>query len=977
MDKVRLYQILSVLLIPYREPGFLVPEKDVIAEAGYSFRMLQKREMMTVSQREKWEKRYNRSENSLRSFLKEHSEWNIRKLDDFRLLLNLFFPDSKVASLFDEKCQQDVHIEINQLYLQNLYEIAKSLLTFRDGRTAIRTWINEFDEKDIFRYPYVFDKVEIWNLLSRMVAVDVYIAAFFIETGISDVFYLDGQSNCILLADKTLEKVLKKGISETHLHFNAGADFAYLWQELMDLRNWENSLKNEKMYQEYCGKKKISFLIPLYRLVWAEYLEKGDDISFETFLLQEYSEYGTAIISALCYMLKGELKRYVGELSKLYHFFAYKWKNWYEPVEDEFLFFTVYRKYKKYKTHSELIFLFRSLLYFKKHREASAELHLFFQYIRVKNIYYKDFVQSNQIEGLDNFSQFYKEMSDRFGREMNLRKRYDVVFKSIAHNTYLQKLEIRIAPKIIDKYPNARYYDFENVKREIKRIYLKQVKDVLVVYRRYIVESAGVCYEDYERECRDVQVERVNEQRIGQILDDMFVEGKIALPTLGIIYHFIKRDFIDNRIGDTCWIQTKEEIISYSRHIRVWREAMVKSAQILEELRAEIPYFGEYVVGIDAASIENSTEPWIFAPLYAGIRNRKVTRPVLKDELGNIRKINNIGFTYHVGEEYRHLLSGFRHIDEVIEHFHYKAGDRLGHAIALGTDVAQWVEENEVIVIPILEHMENLIWLWGNLIYSNWEIDTNAEALEGQILDLAKSIYGNINGLTVHILHEAYISKFKLNYERIFERLRKELNTTEDLENCQEDGWNHFCRFYNVRQPQGLFWTVDKVFCTYFCPLFIRRFMKPILVHVDRKKKSIYEKVQNYLICKVEQTGIYVETNPTSNLAIGDTKMLFSPHILNLNSKGLVCDDQVKHEVLVTVNSDDPIIFNTNSENELSYVYHALTYQGYKKESVLSWIDKVRRMGMDSSFVKSVKKPSVQLMEITKLLHNIDEIVEL
>ena len=79
-------------------------------------------------------------------------------------------------------------------------------------------------------------------------------------------------------------------------------------------------------------------------------------------------------------------------------------------------------------------------------------------------------------------------------------------------------------------------------------------------------------------------------------------------------------------------------------------------------------------------------------------------------------RIPNIGFTYHVGEEFRHIMSGLRHISEVMEHFNYKAGDRLGHAIALGVDVDQWVRENEVITIPAMEHLENLLWLWGSIV---------------------------------------------------------------------------------------------------------------------------------------------------------------------------------------------------------------------------------------------------------------------
>lgn len=46
--------------------------------------------------------------------------------------------------------------------------------------------------------------------------------------------------------------------------------------------------------------------------------------------------------------------------------------------------------------------------------------------------------------------------------------------------------------------------------------------------------------------------------------------------------------------------------------------------------------------------------------------------------------------------------------------------------------------------------------------------------------------------------------------------------------------------------------------------------------------------------------------------------------------------------MLVTVNSDDPVIFNTHAENELAYIYHALVHNGYEKEKILRWIDNVR-----------------------------------
>ena len=56
MEKTRLYQILNVLLLPYREKEFVKPDGDVIADVRYSFLRLRNRADMTASQRKKSEK---------------------------------------------------------------------------------------------------------------------------------------------------------------------------------------------------------------------------------------------------------------------------------------------------------------------------------------------------------------------------------------------------------------------------------------------------------------------------------------------------------------------------------------------------------------------------------------------------------------------------------------------------------------------------------------------------------------------------------------------------------------------------------------------------------------------------------------------------------------------------------------------------------------------------------------------------------
>ena len=125
---------------------------------------------------------------------------------------------------------------------------------------------------------------------------------------------------------------------------------------------------------------------------------------------------------------------------------------------------------------------------------------------------------------------------------------------------------------------------------------------------------------------------------------------------------------------------------------------------------------------------------------------------------------------------------------------------------------------------------------------------------------------------------------------------------------------------------------------------------------------------------KVQTMGIYVETNPTSNLMIGDFSGLRRYPITRLNSPAAKSPDPAA--ILLSINSDDPLIFNTNVENELALVYHALNYQGLSREDVLRWIDKVRQYGMDSSFIRTVKEPEAQrafLDELSKRLEAVEK----
>lgn len=954
MNTDRLNQIITVLLLPYCGNGFEKIDDDLlknVRSAIYNFRQALSE---GKNARDRAEKNYVANLKRMEEYIGKDSELRTKTIDDIKLLLELFYPEEEILTLMDNYRNSNIGIE--KFYIKNLFRIAESLLTFRDGRIAIRTWMNS-KSTEIFQGQNIFDKVEIWNILCRGMVPDVLIAAFFILSDMNEPRFLYNQNGGITLADKVLDKVLIKGFAETHMHMNAGIEYSVLWEGAMTYHYWLYILNDEKNYD----KKNIQLYLFIYRILYAAYLrERNRNDNFLKYLKLKFPiEYYINIVKILDDMYTGRESLYDSSYEEILTKICTQYINnlIYFDEKKEFLIQTVYCKERWYKTSAEIIFLMESLDYVSNECKDEFEIHLFLQYLRFKNKYFKKIIQKDNVLGLSNFQQYFqnsKKVSTTLSR-INEENIWKQVFKSQSHNISLKKMEVRISPNI--------FFDSIQSEKEgrlrTKLGILNKIRRVLDSYIFYIKEMAG----------------DELESNLSEKADKMYQMEQCAFPGIGIIFHFIKTDYIENRIGDMCWLQYSEEWKGLSKHLLIWRKKLVECAECIEELRSTIPYLAEYVVGIDAAAEENTTEPWIMAPVYKAVRNKRITKALLQDKNMQFHRIDNLGFTYHVGEEFRHILSGLRHIDEVIEEFNYKAGDRLGHAIALGEDINFWIRNNEVVTIPIMEWMENLLWVWGNIVQDRIKLDVSATYLEGKIMELAQEIYDDSEGMTPLMLYQAYKSKFLLNHSKFFQNQKGCI--TKSIEDIKlTKGRRIFCKFYGADREQRR-WTKDKIICTFFCPVYSMRFRKPIFVRTaENLGVDVLSTIQKHMIQKVEFQGIYVETNPTSNIAISQKQGLMNHYILKLNSEGLLDEAEKTNAVMVTVNTDDPIVFNTSIDNELAYIYYLLVHKKYKKERVLRWIDKIRENSLESSFIKKVKMPSQQLAEMNSIIESIDDFIK-
>lgn len=987
MNRYRINQILTVLLFPFCDS--LLGEEDFLFNkylAYEAFLQYREGESSTLSMREECLSRYRKEEKKLQHYLEDKNEGRIRSYDDLLQLCELYYPLQKLREFMESKEKQSKALtaEGNQrermalFYFNNLLRIADSMLTYRDGIAAIRTWSNEEDflnNKDIFCMPHVFDKVEIWNLLCRFTVPDIYIVAFAVQSGL-ELNVLFEQKPFVSLADKLLVKSLSKGIAENHLHFNVGFDYATAWlYQVNPVILYEKSTGGKTP-----DKESVQCLqAAVFRMLAAAFLEYSGLNGEQSFgqWLQEYvkGKHREPLYELLYDMDHGSTKMPKEKeivLEEVMRTINPKKKE----TDYDFLLETIYYKHVELRTSSEFILLYFCCRYVVRRERDAVFAHLFLQYLRIKNELFLNAQQRHGIKGLRYFQEYFAASKQLMRRSGGGKAAMLEVFRSQSKITALKKLEIRIGPSVqwegLDR-------DFYKCRHIMKEQLCQQLYDILYVYRRYILEqlfgvknAVTLLNEESKQRRGFCEILQREEDRL---------KGKeiVQVPGIGIVYHFIKAELLDNTTGYFCWRKVGDDAGKYSNHGLVIRERMENTAKAIEELRSTIPWLDEYIVGIDAASDENAMEPWMFAPAYVEMRSRTMTKPIMiRREAGEkaYHSVQNVGFTYHVGEDFRHIVSGLRHIDEVIERFHYKSGDRLGHAIALGINIERWVRDNEVIALPIQEYLENMLWMWGKNVYDGIDLPVQLEKLEEQILKCAGEIYKHPERLTVRMLYEAYKMKFQVkHWEILQEVLEKEEKKKNSCSQCLAHGQTEekvFC--YYSEQPcnmNGEEWNAQRLLCTNYCPVFEEKYKRVILITIPWEEVKVYECLQEYLLTKVERKGIYVETNPTSNLTIGDFEAFREHPIFKMNS--MKEREEKKHHVMVMINSDDPAVFNTNVENELAYIYYATEHEGYAKEDVLRWIDRIRQNSLEGSFIQKEKNSLQILKEISMILDKLKE----
>ena len=415
---------------------------------------------------------------------------------------------------------------------------------------------------------------------------------------------------------------------------------------------------------------------------------------------------------------------------------------------------------------------------------------------------------------------------------------------------------------------------------------------------------------------------RKNSQIVGKILKGFEIAKKkhpnlLEETSLALIAHFIKEP------------ESKKERYIKIRHNHL-RKTLIKKAIALNCFLTKSSY-KNYVKGIDAAASEMDAGPEVFAPIYRYLRKKGVTN-----------------FTFHVGEDFRHLVSGLRTIYEAVDFLELERGDRLGHCTALGISPSLWMERcGDVFYIPRGEWLDDLVFVWHLIRTSqNEKLQTLILPLESEINELSYRIYGE--SYPPYLLSVAW----KLRKYNPFLYLEKDysLKTVIDIvdnEEKEEEIRKCFEQKDIKNIMRGYHTPMERDDINNMYSVNSRKQYDEVITKNIRSLLSVeqIEMLQTIMLEYLSKKGVVIEALPTSNMRISYYKKWEEYHL----EPWLDCSPDNGLKPSVVLGTDDPGIFMTNIYNEYACAYLHLEKKGH---SPTSRIRKLRDIHTSSTIYK-------------------------
>lgn len=722
----------------------------------------------------------------------------------------------------------------------------------------------------------------------------------------------------IISDDRRLNLILKKGVSENHNHLMASAPIADLnWCALHNEKKFWRHLSREDYEKTHaCSDSYDLFVMRMikasvirryfFSLLYEKKFSSNDTfkVSFE----DQLKKHSKRRMDNICKFLGIEdvalLKLKFLDDTELPNFQPIP-KNNMEEYED----YTMSLLESKNPWEGERVLLY----YLFKHYEDFdlKQKKLFYLYLIYRMHFYAQFVMKKSVPGFRGFLNIerYKEAF------LDIKPKYkDALIQSgikVTHDCNLQNLELRIAPKETKK---------ENIK------YVKRIMKNSIV-------AKSEMNEEYIRTKHSRYAIKKEEDKLYTFF-----------PHVYIVFHFIKMG--------------REPLIIQNGHVKnrncMVREKVKQQAKAMSEFIQSQSKYARLVLGIDAANCEIGCRPEVFGQAFRYLRSLSHYDYFSAKLVHSLR-----GITYHVAEDFIDIADGLRAIYESILFLNMRAGDRLGHAIALGVNPVMYYRmKNMQIYKTKQDALDDYVWMYFILNKIGGHDDFKAE-IYYEVQQLFREIFGqgfDEENITLSSYYDAMKlrgdnPKIYLNYYMSGSDKTMDIETYykryQSFPGYRSFGLNEQESAMRSRKNKKAVWLYYK----YHHDARVRKEgEKKISIAVKETYIHAIQSLQMYVKKIIIANRLVVEVNLTSNFMIGtfqgyqdSTLFAFNRHIL---------DPKYKDNLQVCLNTDDSGVFASNLYTEYSLLFQLLTYpenlldstEKYDTETAYQYIDYLRNM---------------------------------
>jgi len=715
--------------------------------------------------------------------------------------------------------------------------------------------------------------------------------------------------------------LLESGFAETHLHLGAAADFSLLWANFTHLLAVEEVPETSMISPGACfddGGKFLKWIVwaVVVRLILAEWLFSSANNSQRCGLLEFRSHRWSARMDA---GMKADLRRLTSEFASgregsvplsvargrtIYRSLIrplpflgkgpQKWErlrarqrpeNREEVFQNDSLARVVGWN-GTCEASPESMFVKDSLRFMEEKEESGDFTHLFWQVIRIRSLLYRHLFQRPLTPGLQWFVRSFARIRPLRQSLSNIVSLGSAVRLSGAGKG-LKSLEVRLGTE-------------ESVSQCLKKI--RQVDEVRT--KPVNLEMGAVFHFSRDR-------------------GGGWSEGVPNAHGLDHSYPGIPRDK-DLR---TCQDAGNPSGYRFGRFYVKQRRHAQALVSVLERFPCALRTFR----GIDLCTDEAGIPIWVMAPLIRWVRESGRCAAIKMRHRG-LTEMFPLRTTVHAGEDFVHLLTGLRRLDDAVRYLGLVEGDRIGHALALGLDPLMWSKRTARTIQSKEERLFDLVWEWD--CYANHGVEVEPVRLaylHSTIARLAHDMFNrslapeNLISLATELQNERQLKSHGFPDRSGFRTSPTE--RSEGSDNVSQTLMQEYLRS-TVVWGNG-------------------RALETISLDKLGHELQALRKLQRALRHKVGALGLTVEVNPSSNLMIADLGVLEEHPIWKLMPFQTVEDVPA---LSVCIGSDDPLTFATNLPHEYQLLFDTVVLAGQSHEVALDWLDKARAAGMRGRF---------------------------